>query len=357
MQLNIQTQYRYKQFVGYKFAPEQISEFIARKNIQYAYVMLLHIDIENTTDKIVDYDIRKQVESIISQEISHSFKDTSALFFQTNNDRLFCIVPATNFDINSIKVSYQNNITEKRTANDPLVKFENIENKISKEIALKKQLIKPTIQIFISVYGLHDSSIQRCVELCNTLLLSKNNTNLIQIYHPVDYASQNNEMILYKELKNYVNDKNIEIQFKKIILRGETFQLPIYSYPSKNVFEYFKLLQLVPKKLTIILMRHLVALTLQAYSTNSTLSEHNIIIYYPISFIGSTEFIIQNFMNKLKLFSLLPKRVCLMIDLDQTKRLSITTIKNLQALVKNGIRIIYNNINQENINLVNTFDP
>lgn len=163
-------------------------------------------------------------------------------------------------------------------------------------------------------------------------------------------------MLQYQQLCAVFDVKTIKVQFHQMEYNGETIVIPTYSAFNLAAFNIKKIVESVSFNLRPILLKHLSAKAIQAFSL---MERHKIklMINYPVESLMYENFSSQMFYSKLTKFNVDSKSVILLMNLDYLQANQDVVITNVLNLKKLGVDIVCTNVSVKNIDFIKAIKP
>jgi hypothetical protein len=163
-------------------------------------------------------------------------------------------------------------------------------------------------------------------------------------------------MLQYQQLCAVFDVKTIKLQFHKMEYNGETILIPTYSAFNLAAFNIKKIVESVSFNLRPILIKHLSAKAIQAFSLKERY-KLKLMINYPIESLMYENFSSQMFYSKLTKFNVDSKSIILLLDLDYLQVNQEVVINNIINLKKLGVSIVCTNVSANNIDFIKAIKP
>lgn len=314
-------------------------------------------------------DFAEKIEKKFISYLVYSFGGDT-FYFKTNKNKYAIFKKNSNqsIDLNS---SIIGNNRRERSHSDFLYSFQKKLDALPKGVDYNNKNYDLNILGFASLYGIHSSDF---VELINNNEIIKETWNKevefnsLQLYetHKNEYVSEYNDwMLLYKKIKldsfnlklieTFGGDSIEKINNNFLILSSSSFGEGIFS--KYYLYNKYKNNQ---NELSLI-MRNFAWRSLVLFSNylenKETKNKHKLIIDYPIFELKKDRFTNYNFLTKIRKNNINPNDLIINFDVIGISKLEDNIFNKIEFLKKEGINICFDNVDENNLNLMQQIKP
>lgn len=342
--LKTSIQYDNDIFVNNGYSEIAFKKYIQKNNIQTGIFFTLNfLDIEKLLYKKGRASL-EEVKKTFVKYIYYNFGN-ECFYFKTKKNKYAIFVPTPKCEIN-LKNSISNNFSLKRNEVDFLKKYELYLEKLPKKINIDKDDFNVRVNAICSLYGIHSN---------NFKTLDTYNENSYKI---IKNKKQLNSIYLFNYLDNYYDKEKDEFEKISQLLKLNEIELSIdekmfvnafnnshqYFFVSniiwieKNIYYFSEIYsQFMNHETIAYLLRYFGYQALKLFNNYlfiDTKNRSKLIIDYPLEYLDSSEFNLNNFLKKFDKFNFNQTKVvlnfnCKNFDIDKLSELAFLNLKKL----------------------------
>ncbi|MDR0985607.1 MAG: hypothetical protein LBL60_01515 [Mycoplasmataceae bacterium] len=287
--------------------------FLKEQNVQYAQAIRI------TFNKITNSNmyVGNKTENSTIKEIAnylYSYFDKETTYFSMIDNRTFLIVIKQNLPqmINKDITNHINNLNFSEW---------------------KKVFVPETI---VMSYGTEFNDINHLINKIESYFTKTFNNRLFYNYNSELISIKQNELFI--NFLNEVKPPKIDVKLSTSVYKNNKIFYPEYVINSTIKVNQNFLINKLSHSNQIMYKRYLAALAIKKYSLNKQITEHPLMIDYPMEWISSNDFNINNFISKLDLLNIDCKKLILQIKVNHNSELN-TFIANSKQIKQNNIKI------------------
>ena len=334
--LNQQIKYDQNGFLNSTFAHHHIHQLIQTQNLQFGLIIIFELQQIDFFTKEFGISGAKTIKQTLMHSFKTGFSFKNQIFYRLKNGGYACFLPIDE----QWNPDWYHSLNEIKFHPSPMWEKTLYQLKtLPEQISFDHQTVKINLNTAIGIYGIQDCDLNLIEENCQKTLanLTTEGENMIRINNEWEMLYQNYSEQEYQKLSNLIPNDQLWIEFKLINQQN----IPVVSCILNGKLTYQQIIedaeQVGIKTLTI---RYL-AQQILFFASQKEL-QYPVVLPYSFSFVNSSEFVPEWFLNRLKKTKINPKQIILELN-GLEKDLTDYGMVNLHFLKRSGIKIIFQN--------------